>query len=92
MLKFPDLIKHLKKASTIVCGERLFYAAAAADISFKYRGKAYYIVNLLKAPSLTLNHWVQVRVALKYPNVIKQGKKAQFCCPLYYFFPLQGLG
>ena len=83
-------MKHLKKASTYACGEMLFYAAALFDILFNYRRKAYYIVILLEAPSLTLTHWAQVRVALKYPYLIKQVKKAQCCCPLYYFFNYRG--
>ena len=45
-----DLIKHLKEASTAVCGQSLFSAASLYDILFNYRGIANCIVISLKCP------------------------------------------
>ena len=89
MTQVPQL--HTKPGHSMYV-EKGFFAPALFEILFNYRGKAYYVVNLLEAPPLTLTHWAQVRVALKYPNVIKHAKKVEYCCPLYYFFQLEGLG
>ena len=71
VLKFPDLVKHLMNV--------FLHAAALFGILFNYRGKAYRILNSLRAPSLTFStnySWLRKPIAC--------------CCPLSYFVQLQG--